>query len=162
MAGYDAEVAEALFGNRELWERALSNHELNAMAKILDVPYYRGAISRDDISKGEPRTHECFILNTEKSTTGDGLHWVGVIRDEDDVYYFNSYGKQPLQDVLKRYSKLDPHIEHSPHKLQEDDNGSVYCGMITLYVLYSYWKETRDFGETLDKIDHLQWSRFAQ
>jgi len=150
-------TAEDVFAIKELWHKALSNHELNALARILEIPHYYGAISRNHIAKHPKRTQECYILNTEKSTTGNGLHWVSVIRDGGDVYFFNSYGKEPVQDVLKRYSEFD--IENSNIVLQDDDDGSLYCGMISLFVLYSYWKCTRDFKKTLRNIGERGWSK---
>lgn len=142
-------TANRIFGDKELWDIRLSDHELNSLAHQLKIPHYLGAVSRNKM-RGKPRNKESYILNTEHSTKGNGEHWVAVIKDHDEVYYFNSYGTGPVNDVTERYKDYD--IDHNEYSFQGKKNGSVYCGMISLYVLFSYWRHTRDFMKTLNDI----------
>lgn len=143
-------VAKSIFSNKELWNTALSDKQINDLAKRLKIPHYRGAISRDLIHNYPMKNKECFILNIEHSTTSNGTHWIAVIKDRDNIFAFDSYGSTPVKDVLKRYNKFE--VVSNDFVLQKMDENIVYCGLISLYVLYSYWKNTHDFYKTVLEI----------
>lgn len=142
------EKAKALkiFADKELWRQTLSNVKLDQLAADLKIPGYHGAVSRDRM-RFPVYDRESWILNLQGYNQGNkqGTHWVALIRDSDKVWYFDSYGAPPVDEVRSRY----PHLQVVSNTFMLQDFSDVYCGMISLYVLYAYWHlDNRDFYKT--------------
>ena len=89
-------------GKVVLPNKPLSNFELINAAQELKIRNFRGVFLRD-ILPNKPRKKECGILNLD-DTTGSGTHWVAWYKDNNDKYYFDSYGLQPPVELV-RYLK---------------------------------------------------------
>lgn len=140
----DRASAVKVFSDKELWRTPLTNFQLDALAKQLKIPHYRGTISRDELPKYKKQPRENFIINIQHSERGGGTHWVSVIKDGDKVFYFDSYGAPPVKEVLARYKGTQ--IVSSTFVLQNFND--VYCGIISMYVLWDYWHNGMDFYNT--------------
>lgn len=143
--------AEKIFSNRKLWDTALTNFQIDRFAKRLKIPGWKGVFSRDEIPKKLSQKldeKESYIVNIEPLNRGNGTHWVAVIKDGQEVYYFDSYGMVPVKEVLKRYDDL-PLLANTVI-MQDLHMHSIYCGMISLYILYAYWyMYDRDFKKAV-------------
>lgn len=139
-----------IFGDKKLWQGLTSSLQLDTIAKDLNLPHWRGAVSRDLMRGGStPLQRESWILNIQHSTQGNGTHWVALVRDGKRVFYCDSYGSPPVDEVFERYG---PDLEYvsSTFPLQPIDNPSVqYCGPFALYILYTYWTQGRNFFDTI-------------
>ena len=60
---------------------------------------------------------ECGILNLD-DTTGSGTHWVAWYKDGKDKYYFDSYGLQPPNELVKY---LRSKIFYNTEQVQRSD-----------------------------------------
>ena len=110
----------------KLPDKVLSNFDLEEVAK--DLPYWRGIFSRDTLPKN-PGVRECGILNLD-TADGKGTHWVAWYKNKNTKYYFDSYGLQPPNEMVKY---LKSPIFYSSIQIQEI--GDYICGHLCIYVL---------------------------
>ena len=112
--------------------KTLSNYDLNHYAKLLKINHYRGNFMRDTLPK-KPNKIESGIVNLDDST-GPGQHWVCYFINNNESFYFDSYGLEPPNEVFD-YLKNGP-LHYSTNEIQE--RGTVICGHLCLYVLKSF------------------------
>ena len=115
-------------GTLVLPNKPLSNIELIDAARTLKIPHFKGVFLRDTLPK-RPSKRECGILNLD-SSDGGGTHWVAWWKDGQDKYYFDSYGLQPPNEMI-RY--LKGNILYNTEQVQQADQ--VFCGHLCLYIL---------------------------
>ena len=106
----------------------LSNIQLIAAAKKLNINNFRGVFLRDELPK-RPRTCECGILNLDDSR-GVGSHWVGWVTKHTEKWYFDSFDLLPPTELLKY---LKSPIYYNSERIQPGNE--VFCGHLCLYVL---------------------------
>ena len=88
---------------------------------------------RDNLPK-VIKTNECGIVNLEPESE-NGSHWVNYFKKGKEIYYFDSYGLDPTNE-LKSYLKgkgKNP-IVCSTYEIQKF--GTKICGQLSIYVLY--------------------------
>jgi hypothetical protein len=62
--------------------RVIMSNELKKLKSIKKLPIY-------------------IIINYQSSNEGDGTHWCAIYKDYNNSYYFDSFGIQPLEFLLK-------------------------------------------------------------
>jgi len=82
-----------------------------------------------DSLPAEVHDKECGVVNLD-SNNGDGTHWVAYKIDRDQAVYFDSFGLDPLQELV-RY--LSCPIRTQTFQLQGPND--VICGHLCLLVL---------------------------
>lgn len=118
---------------RDIPKRELSNYDLIAYAKVLNIPHFRGVYMRDALPV-RPRKYETAIVNLDNSQ-GPGTHWVCYKKHEDTVYYFDSFGNLRPPSELVRYFGSSARIKYNYCRKQGFD--SVQCGRLCLQFLSS-------------------------
>ena len=108
--------------------KPLTNFELIDAVKELKIPRFRGTFMRNDLPT-EPRSRECGILNLD-DVSGRGTHWVCWYKNSKRKYYFDSFGVQPPEELI-RY--LTSPIFYNTERIQPDNQ--VICGHLCLFVL---------------------------
>ena len=83
---------------------------------------------RDTLPK-KVKLNECGILNLDSSSDG-GTHWVMWFKKGKEKFYFDSYGVQPLSELIA-YLKLP--IFYNSERVKQD--GEVVCGHLCLFAL---------------------------
>ena len=121
-------------GKVVLANKPLSNIELVDAVQHLKIPNFRVVFLRDTLPK-RPNQKECGILNLD-SSNGRGTHWVAWFKNKDDKYYFDSYGVQPPNEMIKY---LQSPILYNTEQIQQADQ--VFSGHLCLYVLKEMSKE---------------------
>lgn len=106
----------------------LTNFQLLNSVKELKIPYFRGVFMRNGLPT-KPRGRECGILNLD-DVSGRGTHWVCWYKNNEVNYYFDSFGVQPPNELIKY---LASPLLYNTEKIQSDDQ--VICGHLCLYVL---------------------------
>ena len=84
--------------------KLLNNFELEDVVKKLKIPSFRGVFLLDMLPK-KPNRKECSIVNFDKSC-GPGRYWVAWYKNGKTKIYFDSYGVQPLIEVIRYLGKL--------------------------------------------------------
>jgi len=111
--------------------RPLTNFDLIKYAKLLKIPHFRGVFMRDSLPR-TPRKHESGILNLDTSL-GPGTHWVCYCKDDNVVYYFDSFGNLRPPPELVDY--LGPGVCIKYNYNREQGFNSVVCGHLCLKFL---------------------------
>ena len=131
------------------FDRPLSSTDLNYLSKkILKIPNYRGAFSKDKLPKKIWEGAESGIINLEDYDAGGGSHWCAYATrpNEHRPCYFDSFGDLAPPNSLKDY--LGPGIMYNVKRVQNFDQ--VTCGHLCLYFLYRLG-ETGNYARTLDE-----------
>ena len=115
----------------------LSNFDILKIAKYLEIPYFKGVFTRDQLpEKIENKESGIVNFNTSKEP---GSHWVAYFRDGSKKIYFDSFGQvipTEIQKYLKtkeEYQNNLPVIQRNTDIVQEPN--TVICGHLCLYVL---------------------------
>ena len=115
----------------------LSNFDILKIAKYLEIPYFKGVFTRDQLTEKMGKKETGIVnFNTSKEP---GSHWVAYFRDGSKKIYFDSFG-QVIPTEIQRYLKTKeeyhnnlPVIQRNTDVVQEPN--TVICGHLCLYVL---------------------------
>ena len=110
-----------------------TNFELLSMIEKLNIPHFREVLSKNELVHLKPNTIESLIINLQDNDKGNGTHWIATYKNNDRVYYFDSYGVDPPNEILEYYSL--PILTHNfqIQKLNETNCGE-YC-VLFLYLM---------------------------
>ena len=122
------EIPNVLVDSVTLPNKPLSNLEIIDAAKTLSLYGYRGVFLRDTLPK-KPDLNECVFLNLDLSSD-DGTHWVMWFKKGKEKFHFDSYGVQPLSELI---AYLKSPIFYKSERVQQ--NGEVFCGHLCLFTL---------------------------
>jgi hypothetical protein len=92
-----------------------TNIELEKICKSLGINNFIGVFMMNEINKVSHQSNECFIVNLQNSDQS-GSHWTAVYKNNNNVYYFDSYGAPVPNEIRKRYNKF------KINNFQSDDN----------------------------------------
>lgn len=111
-------------------KKALSNFDIENIARDYNIPNFKGVFMRDTLPR-KPETRECLVLNWDLNKN-TGTHWSCIyINPEhpDDRIYFDSYGFDAPTEV---HSYLQ-HYKWNTFQLQNYND--YICGHLCMYVL---------------------------
>lgn len=89
--------------------KPLTNHDLEELVKELQIKKFRGIYMRDTLPD-KIKDRETGIVNLD-STSGSGTHWVCYSKKSDTLYYFDSFGLDPPQEIINYLKGEDKKIE---------------------------------------------------
>ena len=95
------------------------------------VPEFRGTFMRDTLPM-VIRKHEASIVNLD-SDKGEGTHWTLIYNNPNDaknVYYFDSFGVAPPEEVAKYMRTSHKEIIYNSSQLQ--NIMSTMCGYFAI------------------------------
>lgn len=137
----------------QLWADTTTDAQLDRVAKAARVPHWRGVHARDTMPQ-PPRKRESMIINIQGDADGQGTHWVGLWRDGDRAFYFDSYGAHPVAEARERYPASVSLVSQT-WELQPITQPEVkYCGPIALHVMKRTWDTEGDFVATVLDLKH--------
>lgn len=91
---------------------------------------------RDDLPQSKPWKNECMIINHD-SINNSGTHWTCYVKEDVNVFYFDSYGKLAPPLELIRYLGSDCKILYNSKRYQEFN--TIICGHLCLKFLYVFY-----------------------
>lgn len=104
----------------------------------MNIPHFRGVYMRDNLPVKKPWKNECMIINHD-SMNHSGTHWSCFVKNDKNVYYFDSFGKlSPPLEVVK-YLGSDCNINFNSDRYQKF--GTIICGHLCLKFLYYFYNE---------------------
>jgi hypothetical protein len=122
----------------------LNTNDLTKLAKQ-DVnlrKYYLGTYAADVTPKTLP-PQCCWIWNVDESDK-PGTHWVAIVKDQTQIYFFDSYAKTPTfykrQYWLTYFHDLGYGVTLY-NEGQKQSYVSRTCGVWCLLFLKAYWEE---------------------
>lgn len=92
---------------------------------------------RDSLPRSKSWKNECMVVNHD-SINNMGTHWTCYVKNDDNVYYFDSFGKlaPPLEIIHYLGSKCK--IYYNSKRYQNFN--TVICGHLCLRFLYEFYK----------------------
>jgi hypothetical protein len=88
---------------------------------------FNGIIMKDEI-KNLPNDGNFFcIINYDKSHQS-GSHWIAIVKNNNLVYYFDSYGMIPLKEMKEKFPKKK--VLYNDYAVQKTQ--SNICGQLCL------------------------------
>ena len=112
----------------------LNNIELINIAKEYNV-HLVGVYMKSDLINIKPKKNGRYIVNLESRIAGNrGSHWVSIAfgNDKRYVYYFDSFGSVPPNEIIRFMQKFGPLYAYNKKEIQSLD--SVYCGYFCIYL----------------------------
>src|SRR6266853_5994771 len=113
---------------------SLSNFDIVRIVKQLKIKNFKGVFMKDELNKCIGR-NECGIVNLQNSDQ-HGSHWINYYKKGIVKYYFDSYGLDCPDNLLKylKPTKNSSPIICSTFIIQKF--GTVICGQLCVFVLY--------------------------
>lgn len=93
---------------------------------------------RDNLPKCKARKRECMIINHD-SIQNQGTHWTCFIKESENVFYFDSFGKLPPPLELVQYLGSECKLFYNYKQYQTFN--TIICGHLCLHFLYEYYKK---------------------
>ena len=125
----------------------LSNFQIVAECKKLNIGHFKGVFMRDELNKNREPKNECLILNIDHSANS-GTHWTSLFIKNEVCYYFDSFGLPPpveVENYLKNFEKR----EYNSFEIQKANQ--VICGHFSIYMLFKLDKG-ESFYQILDEL----------
>lgn len=91
---------------------------------------------RDELPK-RPWKKESMIINHDTSNN-PGTHWSCFAKENNIVYYFDSFGKLPPPHEIIQYLGSDKKIFYNAHQYQSFD--TIVCGHLCLQFLVTFYE----------------------
>lgn len=111
----------------------MSNFEIEKCASELQIPYFRGVFSRNDLPPNGPCSKESAVINLDDNK-GCGTHWVCYIKRGNYIIYYDSFGVQPPSELLDYFG---PKVRIDYNYGQDQGVLQVTCGYLCLLFLAS-------------------------
>lgn len=109
---------------------ALSNFEIEDYAKQFKIPFWRGVFMRDTLPRKIGK-NETGIVNLD-TRNNPGTHWVAYYKKNNVVQYYDSFGVQPIPELIKYFGGACTIFYNSDQQQKIDD---VICGHLCLKFL---------------------------
>jgi hypothetical protein len=121
----------------------LSNSDLYSIAIKLKIKLV-GIYMKDEVKA--PLSQGCYIINLENHNEG-GSHWTAFIKDRNDIYYYDSFGVVPPENIYDIF-KIDS--QNIYYNTSDDQNfDATSCGWWSIAFLYYM---TNSKGSMLDRM----------
>ena len=106
-----------------------TNFQLIRWAKALKIKPFYYAMT-DEIKKLPGKSNDFYSIINYNNSNQPGSHHVAFISKNNKRYYFDSFGFEPQQEIIKRYSPL----RTSNYQVQAYN--TELCGQLSLLVIY--------------------------
>jgi len=128
----------------------LSNSDLYSIAIKLKIKLV-GIYMKDELKS--PLAQGNYIINLQNHDEG-GSHWTAFIKDRNDIYYYDSFGVVPPQNLYDVF-KIDSHNIYYLDQLNRRDQNidATSCGWWCIAYLYYM---TNSKGPMLDRMKKFE------
>jgi hypothetical protein len=124
----------------------LSNSDLISICIKLKIKLV-GVFMKDELKA--PLSQGCYIINLQDHNQG-GSHWTAFIKDKGNIYYYDSFGVVPPQNIYDIFIKDSDNIYYLDQLDRRDqDIDATSCGWWSISFLYYM---TNSKGPTLDRM----------
>ena len=126
----------------------LSNSDLISIAIKLKIKLV-GVFMKDELKA--PLAQGNYIINLQNHDEG-GSHWTAFIKDKNNIYYYDSFGVVPPQNLYDIF-KLDSHNIY--YNTSDDQNfDSTSCGWWSISFIYYMTNSKGPMLDRMKKFDH--------
>jgi hypothetical protein len=114
-------------------------------------PYYLGCYPANVKPKGI-KNNCCWVWNTDEDTH-EGTHWICIVKNENSILFFDSFGKTPIFYKRKYWMDYFENLKCDFNlytQLQRQSYISRTCGVWCLEFLNSYFSSDTSFDDVFD------------
>jgi hypothetical protein len=128
----------------------LSNFDINTILNTLKIPF-EDCLAKDEITT-KNFTNGNYIINLQNHNQ-DGSHWTALIRNNENVFYVDSFGVCPPQNIVTICKQLKLQIFYNNTDIQ--NMNSNLCGYfcIALFIYLEKHKKQNMFDNIQDFTD---------
>lgn len=127
----------------------LSNEQLDN--SLREIKSYKGSMPRDVFGKTKVNKYESYVINLDK--LGEvGSHWVCMKKVGDKIYYFDSFGAPPIDEVIKKYGKECSYFWND-RVVQDPNSSQPSCGYLCMAFLKHMQQENNNMMDFLNKFN---------
>lgn len=140
----------------------LNNIQLDDYFGSIHSPYqkmYLGCFAKDELKTMKPQSKFAIVNNANEEKSG--THWVCfyACKNQPHIYFFDSYGMPPAEDILHYMQKISKKTKKSIQisTMEIQPLGTDACGWYCIYVLThlaSGWS-MKDILDTFSWHPHL-------
>ena len=118
--------------------------DINNIVSHLEISNYIGTLMSNDISGFSDNRPVCAMVNLQKRSQSSS-HWTKFYRKNNEIYYFDCFGVQPPDRVVRflktksQYVNNVPVIKACSIAVQADNSNE--CGSLCINVLYQLSKK---------------------
>ncbi len=98
-------------------------------------PLFQGVFPVDKLPHAVPKP-SCMVVNTGPSTL-PGSHWVAIYITETEAYYFDSYGKAPKNENIRKFLKKNSNTWYFSGKRLQGDLTTTCGQYCVLFLMHS-------------------------
>lgn len=124
----------------------LSNQQINYSLK--SSKSFKAALPRDVFLKYPIHPNESFVINLDLSGQS-GSHWVAVKKSNNNVFYFDSFGTPPIDEVITRYGQHSD-FYWNDKIIQDPHSPSPSCGYLCISFLKFLDKHNNNYEDFLN------------
>ena len=81
----------------------LSNYDLESILDKLNIPF-KNCYSKDELTS-QLFTDGYYVINLENHNE-NGSHWTALIREKNNVFYVDSFGTPPPENIFRRCKQM--------------------------------------------------------
>ena len=130
----------------------LSNVDIKFICHILKIPLV-GVFSKDKLPKNKYKG--LFVVNLDDYANG-GTHWVCFTAIDNNVCYYDSYGKPPPVSVDTYIKLVTGKKKYFINQIQVQSLNSSYCGWFCICILYVILNQRGNITKKIDMFnDHF-------
>jgi len=108
--------------------------------KIANIKNFIGVFPIDMIP--DIKKNNSMVINLD-SHDQPGSHWVGLFSNDNDVYYYDSYGLYPPPEVVKICKKSRLNCIYSSNEIQHEN--SILCGYYVCHFIIEMNKNLKPY-----------------
>jgi hypothetical protein len=117
----------------------LTNRQVENFGKKYLGKHFLGVYPSDGMPSVKNLKNTSIIFNLSKHTE-PGSHFVAVYFNDNNIYYFDSYGKKLTNYFIKKnLKKFNVPIFYHTRPIQHND--SIFCGFYALAYLKSFQQQ---------------------
>ena len=138
---------------------ALTNHEVDHLAKLLKIKEFHGVYLQEDLKDIKDKAKDgSYIINYGTLRNG-GTHYVALLMYGSSAFHFDSFGATYSTDI-EEFIKGKPHKAFNQYIMQDLDSSLCgwYCIALIYYVQLHFKgkeKKKKAFFETINDFVNL-------
>ena len=139
-----------IFKNEDKY-KATYDYELVEYLQKYDIKYgykFAGVITKDKV-KYLPKDTNFFAIINYDTAEKTGSHWVGCIKTNDTIQYFDSYGLIPLKEIKENFK--NHRIEYLDYAVQQ--TATNICGHLCIAFIEYIVVKKKTYYDFLSKCE---------
>ena len=122
-----------------------SNYYINNV--LYHLPEYGGVYNTSTISELKFKRFPCFIVSNLSGKGSKGTHWVGIVINKKNIFYFDPLGRKCSSLKIKQFISSMGYKKYKYLKKPIQNRFSIHCGyfVMSYFIALSNKKTTEEY-----------------